>query len=214
VVMEFEMGCSTCAVAAQDLEQMKQSYDVTNTGQVKFFIMDYWTGHTCSNVQSFVTSNSLTFGGFVGCMADKNYYTSGSPMPMIIVTGGSNHTVYYKKLNYDSTDVPAINAAINQALNDIAASINSHITIPLSVSIASNPALKDVYLNVSANSGCNLDIEVFNVLGQTMATQKIEIKEKGASQVKLNLPELNNGIYFVRYRYGNMYKTLKFMAGK
>ncbi len=214
VVMEFEMGCTSCVTAATALEQMKQSYDVTNTGQVKFFLMDYWSSHTCSNVQTFVTNNNLTFGGFVGCTPDKNYYTSQSPMPMIIVTGGPSHTVYYKKLSFDSSDVPAITAAINQALNDIAANINSHMMFPLSVTIASNPALKDVYLNITSNGGQNLDVEVFNVLGQNIATQKVELKEKGFRQVKLDLPELNEGIYFVRYRYGNMYKTLKFMAGK
>jgi hypothetical protein len=214
VVMEFEMGCSSCAVAAQDLDTMPQHFSSSNPGQVKFFVMDYINSHTCTSMQNFVANNSLTCAGFVGCLADKNYYTTSSPMPMIVVTGGPSHTVYYKKSSYTASDLPAIKAAITQALSDIASGISNQIKVPLSVSIASNPAINEVYLNITSNGNLSLDIEVFNLLGENVSAQKIELKDKGYTQVRLAIPELISGVYFVRYKTGQQSKTLKFISGK
>ncbi|MFN6037954.1 MAG: T9SS type A sorting domain-containing protein [Bacteroidota bacterium] len=214
VVMEFEMGCSSCVIAAQNLEGIKQAYDVSYPGQVKFFLMDYWANHTCTNIQTMVNNNSLSFGGFVGCATDKNYYSTSSPMPMIIVTGGPSHTVYYKSLSYDTTDNAAIAAAINQALSDIAASVQMASVTNLSVSLSSNPAFEEIYLNITSPSSLQMNVEVFSLLGEVVTRQKIEVNNKGFSQVKLNVPTLQSGVYFVKYRYGNLSKTLKFIAGR
>ena len=214
VVMEFEMGCSSCVIAAQNLENIKQVYDVAYPGQVKFFLMDYWANHTCTNIQTMVSNNSLTYTGFVGCAADKNYYSTSSPMPMIIVTGGPNHTVYYKSLSYDTTDNGAIMSAINQALTDIAASVNNISVNHLAVSLSSNPAFDEVYLNISTPASGLMEVEVLNLLGEVISKQKIELHSKGFSQVKLDLPYLENGIHFVKYRFANLSQTLKFVSGK
>ena len=214
VVMEFEMGCSSCVVAAQNLENIKQAYDQSYPGQVKFFLMDYWASHTCTNVQTMVSNNSLTYGGFVGCAADKNYYTSSSPMPMIVVTGGPNHTVYYKSLSYDTSQNAAIIAAINQALSDIAASVQMASVTNLNVSLSSNPAFEEIYLNITSPASLQMNVEVFSLLGEVVGRQKIELTGKGFSQVKLNVPSLQSGVYFVKYRYGNLTRTLKFIAGR
>ena len=135
VIMEFEMGCSSCNAAAKFLDSIKQIYDVSHPSQVRFFAMDYWPGHTCTNVQNFVNSNGISFGGFSGCAADKNYYASSSPMPMIVITGGAGHQVYYKNLFYDSTQNVPIVAAINLALSDIAATIQASLNIPFSLHV-------------------------------------------------------------------------------
>lgn len=214
VVMEFEMGCYSCVVAALNLESIKQSYDVSYPGQVKFFLMDYWANHTCSNVQTMINNNALSYTGFVGCAADKNYYTGSSPMPMIVVTGGPNHTVYYKSLSYDTIDNTAIISAINQALSDIAANVYNVNNTSFSVSLASNPAFKEVFLNITSPGNQKLSAEVYNVLGERVLTQKIELINKGFNQVKLELPELKDGVYFVKYQSGNITKSLKFIYGK
>ena len=214
VVMEFEMGCSSCNLAAQNLETIKQAYDASYPGQVKFFAMDYWASHTCSNVQTFVSTNALSFTGFAGCAADKNYYSSSSPMPMIVITGGPNHTVYYKALSYDTTHNSAIVSAINQALSDIAAGVFNPSSTPLTVSLASDPAFNDIFLNINSAGNVNMEVEVFNLLGDKIAVQRVDLRDKGFSQVKLNLPPLQGGLYFVRYCHNNLSRTLKFITGK
>jgi hypothetical protein len=214
VVMEFEMGCSSCSTAATNLDSLKGIYDVSNPSQVKFFLMDYWAGHTCSNVTTFISNNSLSFGGFVGCSADKNYYTTSSPMPMIVIAAGTGHSVYYKKIGYSVNDNGSIAAAINQALADLASGITTQLNLGLSVSIVNNPIIGELGLNVTSNGGQQLNLEVYNLLGQNIFNQKLDLKEKGAGYFKLNAPQMDNGIYFLRYSVGNSRKTLKFLISR
>jgi hypothetical protein len=211
VVMEFEMGCSTCNIAANFLDSIKQIYDVSHPAKVKFFAMDYWPGHTCTNIQTFVNSNGLSFGGFAGCAADKNYYASSSPMPMIVITGGAGHQVYYKKLFYDSTQsVPIVNA-IDQALADIASAIATASNIPFSVSVSAFPSQQDVFLIISSDGNVMLEAEVFNLTGQKILQQEIVVSEKGYHKVKLNLSSTADGVYFLRYKRGLDIRTVKFV---
>lgn len=212
VVMEFEMGCSTCNYAAQYLDQVKQSYDVSHPGQVKFFAMDYWPSHTCTNIQTFVNNNALTFSGFVGCAADKNYYSSASPMPMIVITGGPGHNVYYKQLFYDSTqNVPIVNA-IDQALSDIAQSVNNSINSYPELTLQQNNLTHEFFVSVNSQSMFGLQTEVFNLAGEKISFQNMEVINKGDSKFKLNLPHLPGGIYFLKYASSQLNGTLRFIS--
>lgn len=216
VVMEFEMGCYSCAAASVILEERKQAYDTAHPGKVEFFVMDYWPGNTCTTVSKFINDSSFTMPGFANCGPDKDYYTLSMPMPMVVIAAGSNHSVYYKKLYFDSTDTQDLTNAIDLALSDIASGINNPNAEGFSVSVAAGPAMAGVYLNVSLSGGDQsmLDLEVYDMLGNKVGEQKTELTGTDFAQIKLDLPEVMTGIYFVRYNCGAYSGTLRFITGR
>ena len=66
-----------------------------------------------------------------------------------------------------------------------------------------NPAI-DI-LNISAQSTIN-NIEIYNVLGQTVMRMSVE-----DTSAEINVSNLNSGIYLIKYEINNRTSTKKFV---
>lgn len=211
VVMLFEMGCGGCVAGGQALEGMKQYFDATAPGKVKFFAMDYWVGQTCAaDVIPFLTTNNFTYPGFDHCLAEKNYYTTVSPMPMIAVASGTSHALSYLKTSYAPNDSLPIFNAIDSSLAYIAG-INELQKIG-SFQLFPNPAVNETTLSFSLSSETIVTIEIENVLGKKIMSLANENKEKGLQKIKFNTQTLSKGIYFINVNIGSNSTCLKFIV--
>jgi hypothetical protein len=208
VVMMFEMGCSSCAAAGKVLENMKQVYDVSNPGKVHFFAMDYPVGETClANTNAFMAGNGLTYPAFDHCLAEKNYYTSTSPMPMIVVTAGLAHNIFYIKNSYSTTGSDSIDIynAIGLGITAGVDELNS-IT---NMKVYPNPSESDPEISFYLNSDAKVKIDLVNVLGENVMTLVNEQKQKGNYKLEISAAALPKGVYFISAVIGNSFGTFK-----
>ena len=203
VVMEFIMGCSSCSDAGLVLEHMKQSFDVSNPGKVHFFAMDYESTHSCSaDITPFMTAAGLTYPAFDHCLAEKNYYTSTSPMPMIVVASGSNHSIVYIKNSFVSGTSDSLDIYNSIAGGITTAGINeAGKTSALNVF----PTLADEFISIGISSSVskNATCEIYNSLGERVFTHVVE----NSNVLKINTSDFKNGIYFIQLMEENNKKT-------
>lgn len=202
VIMEFAMGCGSCTNAAGYILDIRDQYNAIYPGRVNAFYMDYWSGHTCSNVNAVVPSYPFD-AGFVGsgCVTQKNYYVSGSPMPAIVIVAGSGHLVIYEKNNFAVGDTTNISNAIanffnSVGINDVEENKNSAVVFP-------NPSNGQVSLNIDWNQSENVAITVYDYVGKEVMAAKNYSVVSGKQQIDLNLPGISNGNYIVKIQSAN-----------
>lgn len=189
VVMEFGMGCSSCSTAANYLiNTLRTKYDASHPGKVKFFYLDYWTGNTCpADVQPML--NGFNFhAGFDNCMAEKNYYMTGSPMPAIVIAAGPAHTVIYEKNSFNqANDTTNIRTAIDNALISMSVPCCNNQIVPLTVS--PNPS-NGVFV---IESGFIISsVSVFDITGKEVYTSSYN-----SNKINIDLTGMvEKGIYF------------------
>lgn len=211
-VMLFEMGCGGCVAGGQALEGMKQYFDVAKPGKVKFFAMGYWVGQTCAaDVTPFLTTNNFTYPGFDHCLAEKDYYTNVSPMPMIVVASGTSHTLSYLKTSYAPDDSLPIFYAIDSSLSFMEAGINELQKLS-TVQLFPNPTENETTLSYSLTTANNVNIVVTNILGEKIILVDNENKSKGMQTIKINTQNFSKGIYFINVAIGGNSNCLKFIV--
>lgn len=202
VIMEFAMGCGSCTYAAGYILDIRDQFNAIYPGKVNAFYMDYWSGHTCSNVNAVVPSYPFD-AGFVGsgCLTEKNYYVSGSPMPAIVIVAGSNHLVIYEKNNFAAGDTTNIYNAIDNffntvGINKVEKNKNSAVLFP-------NPSNGQVNISVDWSQSENAAITVYDYTGREVMSANNYALVAGEQQFALNLSGLSNGNYIVKIQSQN-----------
>ena len=203
VVMEFAMQCNSCATAANALENIKMAYNNSNTGKVDFYLMDY-VGNTCSSINSWITSYGYTMTGIDNCSTEKNYYSTGMPMPMIVVVGNNIHKVYYKKTSFSNSDTTNIRNAIDLAIAGVTG-IEEKQNGRNTIAIYPNSSDRDALIQYALKEAMHVQIEIYNILGEKVQIVASEKQNAGKHEIKLNTSVLSNGIYFLKVN-GDMLK--------
>ncbi len=137
VILEMVMmGCQPCITAAQSLTENVLPY-VSDPTRVKLFSIGFSNSVTCTQINNWKTANGFTHPVFAGMSAQTTYY-GGMGMPTVVVLGGgSSHTVYYSELGHANSENPAIIEAVNTAL--AAATVIPDLKAPVAVA-SPNPA--------------------------------------------------------------------------
>ena len=100
----------------------------------------------------------------------------------------------------------------NTTLNTIASSLSvkeekAEIT---SVSIYPNPVSNLLNVNISLNKSENVKVEIFDYTGKIIYTKKVIINN-GTNNYKLNVKDLNNGVYLVKITSQNLNYSERFI---
>lgn len=125
-----------------------------------------------------------------------NDYTTPSPVavpagdsslfkPVLNFLDGGTATIRYIILDADNSDAP---------IDSVDFAINSSVgieEIDISLSAYPNPASDDFFINFSGNEGMNFNVVMYNVLGEEVMRRTVV---NGVN--KLNVADLNNGVYF------------------
>ncbi len=185
VIIDLVMlgGCQPCIIASHGIED-NVIPNSSDPSRVKFYSIGYTNSITCPQMASWQTTNSFTHPVFAGMSAQTTYY-GGFGMPTVIVLGGgSAHTVFYNEMGYSSTDDPSLIEAVNDAL----ASANAVRELaPVTVAIAPNPA-SDVLIvsDVRWTKATVMDLQ-----GRTMQRSTL-------NNARLDVSTLPAGLYVLR----------------
>lgn len=196
VVMVWVMPCGSCVSAALTAYNVAQSYESTNPGKVLFYLIDDYGNTSCSSVSSWGTSNigeniTATFSSSEIDMTD--YGSTG--MPKVVVVGGPSHTVYYNKNNsVNSTD---LQEAINSGLSETS-KIKENTSINTIFHVYPNPTTDKLSLSYSLKNELEMNIELYNLLGEKIDLIVSEKQVVGNYQFEISTTDLDNGIYFIK----------------
>lgn len=196
VVMEFGMGCSSCTEAGDYLMGIKDQFAISNPGKVKVFYMDYWTGNNCATEVVPITDTIAFDAGFDHCGVQKNYYMTGTPMPAIVIVGGSNHLVLYEKNSFTPSDTTAIADVIINFFNTIG--INQLETEKNTAKIFPNPSNGSPTIQLNWNQNEMINFVVFDLLGNEVLQLNNYALVKGEQEIKLSLSNLTQGNYILK----------------
>jgi hypothetical protein len=193
IVLFFEMGCGSCISAGTNMES---KYATMDTNRVKCFYLDYNTGSTCSDVETWKTSNGLTFPSIPDAYSIMKPYGSG--MPLILIVGGADHKVFYKG-NWNATKIQtAITAATDAAL-----SVNTPSAEMSKINVFPNPASNASSITFTLNQHSQVLIELYDMTGKQIRTFSNQEYAAGELSFPINTSCLSNGNYIISVKAGN-----------
>jgi len=130
------MNCQPCVTASHGITD-DVIPNTIDPSRVKFYSIGYTNSITCSQMNTWKTTNGFMHPVFAGMSAQTTYY-GGMGMPTVIVLGGGAHTVFYNELGYSASNNPTLIQAINDALGAQVGIAESAIA---EVAISPNPAM-------------------------------------------------------------------------
>lgn len=158
------MGCQPCVTASHGITDNVLP-NTSDPSRVKFYSIGYTNSISCSQISSWQETNSFTHPVFAGMSAQTTYY-GGMGMPTIVVLGGgSAHTVHYAEQGYSSGDNADLIAAIDAAL---AASIGMEESDASRVVLSPNPAH-----DLLSVSGAWSSMRVLDMQGKEIGTLQV-----------------------------------------
>lgn len=192
VVLNFIMlNCTPCVSATAYLEQIYNDYKTSHPGKVRVYTFGYLSNYTCKNITIWSNTYGFTMPRFSDGSAQVEYY-GGMGMPTIVVTGGKNHKVFYKKLGFVESDYNVIKDSINSALSST--NINEYI---FDSNIKIYPTiLNDVKtINIETDFKDIQSIELYNAIGTLIDDYKVNNYLKSTS---IDLNNVRKGIYYIK----------------
>lgn len=207
IVMCWVMPCATCIAPASTDAATVQSFASSHPGRVKFYLLDDNGGTTCTTLNSWANTNSITadatFQNAGNAVKMTDYGTAG--MPKTVVLGGTSHTVFYN--TNGSVSSTALQSAITNALNSTTGIAEQEYFS--SLNLFPNPADSRSEISYTLNASSNVKIEVYNIVGEKAATVFSGFQNAGEQSMSIDTQKLSNGIYFVKLTSGSSEKTIK-----
>lgn len=193
IVLVWVMPCGACNSGAKQAYDAAQSFATSNPGQVLYYLVDDLGDASCAQIASFATSNQIgpnnltTFSNVGNLIKESDF--GGSGMPHVVVMGGSNHKIYFNKLNGQAADQAGITNAIDSAITTLSV---GGITNQVSFSISPNP-VSDM-LSIKYSNAIE-KVTVISINGQIV---KDETYTKGTLNPSINLGGLSAGTYTIK----------------
>ncbi len=160
-----------------------------------------------------------------GAVKDKAYfhYMSSQVMAGASTSTSATFTVPFTVTNNSSTDGGAsvrtlyCNAVIGFAFpsaacgNTITTSLNKYDKNAVTTRLYPNPAKDNVTINVTQGQANDIQVELYNALGQKVATATGK-GYIGENNINMSVSGLNAGVYFVKVKSGNYETTNKLVV--
>lgn len=216
VVICWVMPCGSCVGGALAAQAACQSFSTSNPGQVYYYCVDDVANTNCTTLSNWCSSNGVTnttakFSNSAINMT--NYGTAGMPK-VVVIGGGTSHTVYYNQ-NNNTVSQSGVQGAINNALSAITTDVkeieNSDF---VSANIYPNPSNLSCSLSFNLVKESKVKIEIQNVLGQKISDAFSGDLKKGENTLTINTSELSNGNYFINISNDGTSKKIKMIVAK
>ncbi|MBK9190710.1 MAG: hypothetical protein IPM77_03915 [Crocinitomicaceae bacterium] len=162
VVITWVMPCGTCIAPAATASAIVESYA---NPDIVFYLSDDYADNTCLTLTNWASANAITTDAvFSNANVDMSDYGVAG-MPKTVVIGGPDHTVFF---NVNGTiSQPDLEAAIDEAL---AASVGIAQIKDYDFQLRAfpNPSSDFVQLHFTLQYAVTVQIEVINMLGETI----------------------------------------------
>jgi hypothetical protein len=196
------MPCVNCVGGATSAQNAVQSFSASNPGQVLLYIADDYGNSSCSTVNNWCTTNSITPNAVFSNTAVSMSPYGAAGMPKAIVVGGTAHNVYYNTNGSGNITMSGIQSAISNALS--AVSIKEYQASTFNAKLSPNPVNNEMTISVVPSE--KMMIEIYSVIGQ-----KVKTIEHVSGEIKLNTESLSNGSYFIKISDGKNTEIIKFL---
>lgn len=122
IVFVWVMPCASCINGAKAAYDAVQNSESRAPGKILYYLSDDVGDHSCGDLTTWINANSIgntakmTLFGNAGNTINEAGF-GGSGMPHVIVMAGSDHKIYFNKLNNATNDRAGIETAINSAIS-------------------------------------------------------------------------------------------------
>jgi hypothetical protein len=197
VILEFFMtSCSPCITAGQKLEAMKTDLLAEFPGKIKAYAFGYNNTYSCTTINNWVNNNGFTSIPADSGAAQVAYY-GGMGMPTIVILGGGTaHSVLGTPyLGFSTSDTITMGADIRNFLN--ATGINENTGLFNLVSVYPNPAKDQTMISFSLTKSVQVNIDIIDVMGRKVAGVLSENVSSGMFSKAINTSGLAEGMYYI-----------------
>ena len=216
VVLVWIMPCGACIGGAKAAYDQTQTFATSNPGKVIYYLSDDAGNTSCATLATWASTNSVgpdnmtIFGNATSKISEANY--GGAGMPHVVVMGGTDHKIYFNKLNGASADPTGIKNAITDAIaaststEDVFASFSELKVFP-------NPVKDKMTLSFTLTRPAELSIDMVNLLGARVKTWSPQKFSAGNGKMEWVLENNTaNGIYFLRLTADGVSRVIKIVV--
>lgn len=192
VLIEFAMlpSCGSCISAGKKLEVMKSGINAAYPAKVKWYVMDFSGAHSCGDIATWKATHKITSTSFQHGETEVDYY-GGMGMPTVVLLGGSDHKVLWKKVGFATSDTTAIKAKIKEFFQS---SGTGEAIQSVGFSILPNPATDRILLQLEDARADVQQVEVFDATGNKVLSHDW----KTGTENSVEVSGLAKGVYFIQ----------------
>lgn len=209
IVIDWVMPCGNCIGPSITASNVVQSYATSNPGQVFLYVVDDYANTNCTTINSWCATYSIIATTFSDASINMLDYNTTPGMPKIVVLGGgTSHTVYFNQLNAAAGDAVALQAAIDSAL---ATGIEQN-ELSNNVQLFPNPASDYSILTFDATVGGQQPLQICNGLGQPVTPTTLVSTQPGKNTKEIYIGDLASGVYFIYLGEAEYRKVLRLIV--
>lgn len=196
IIEYFMTSCSPCISAGATLEAMKADLMAQFPGMIKAYAFGYSDTYTCPTINSWVTTNGITSIPADSGALQVAYY-GGMGMPTIVILGGgTSHTVLGAPyLSYTTSDTAIMATDIRNFLNGTGIKENNFIS---KINLFPNPSNEQVKLTFELKEISNVKIELFDISGRLVSTISEKKNQVGEIVATINTSLYSEGSYLIK----------------
>ncbi|MBK9450819.1 MAG: T9SS type A sorting domain-containing protein [Bacteroidetes bacterium] len=199
VILEFFMNnCSPCVTAGTKLEALKADLLAEYPGMIKSYAFGFNNTYSCTTINNWVNNNGFSSAPMDSGAAQVAYY-GGMGMPTIVILGGgSNHSVLGSPyIGFSTSDTTQMASDIRGFLNT-ATGIQVQNDPLETVSVFPNPSQDRIQLNVNVTAAGNLRIEMLDLTGRQVRVLCDEVVGVGTFTQSFSTSTLASGSYMIK----------------
>lgn len=200
VILEFFMlSCQPCITAGNALEAMKTDLLAAYPGRVKSYTFGFSNSYSCTNIANWVSSNGYSSFPMDSGAAQVAYY-GGFGMPTVVILGGgSAHSILGTPYTqgFSANDTAGAAANIRGFLNTATAVQEPEIE-GANVSIFPNPATDRIQLSIGMPQQGLLTVEVLDITGKQIAILMKGDVSAGEFRQSFGTSMIPGGCYLLR----------------
>ncbi len=191
VVQDYVMlgSCIQCGIASEEVRDLIAPFNAQYPGKVKFFSCIHDSSASCSDMSAWATTYNLSNTLFIDGTLEFAYY-GGYGMPLVVVLGGPNHTVFAQINGYVSTDSTNFKNAVASAI--VASGVNELTGATASISVYPSPTNNTLQIKIPGNKG-KANCDLFDESGRLV--QSFALNGENNSTDVSSLPA---GFYFLK----------------
>lgn len=191
----YEHECSSCLTVALRIKNVIETYYSANP-HVQIMYLDN-AGNNCTTTTNWINNNNLIPGI---SFKYANDYSSpyGYGMPVIAITGGSQHHIFLTTTDVATATETAIHDAIENALLEIANNVPANSITSDSFEVFPNPVTSEIIIEFNCSGKQKINFELFDLKGKVVRIYDQMVIPYGKNQINLPISKIESGIYILK----------------